>query len=142
MSGNECEVITYGNSTEGVQSWQVKGFFDNWPTPPSPETHIRILKGSAKVVLAIDDETDHVVGFVTAVSDGVLSAYIPLLEVLESYRGQGIARELMGRMIAQLNGLYMIDLICDADLQPFYETLGLVRGSGMMIRNYPAQSGR
>lgn len=28
-------------------------------------------------------------------------------------------------MLANVRHLYMIDLVCDADLQPFYERLGL-----------------
>ena len=35
----------------------------------------------------------------------------------------------------------MIDLICDADVQPFYERLGMTRYSAMIIRNYDRQSG-
>ena len=37
------------------------------------------------------DDAGRVVGFVTAISDGVLSAYIPLLEVLPEYQGAGSA---------------------------------------------------
>ena len=85
--------------------------------------------------LALDD--DAVVGFVTAISDGVMSAFIPLLEVLPEYQHRGIGTELVHRLLEQLSELYMIDLCCDADLEPFYNALGfqtLERGMGMRRR--------
>ena len=86
-------------------------------------------------------EEDKVVGFVTAISDGVLAASVPLLEVRPAYRGRGVGRELMRRMLEMLDGLYMVDLLCDSDLQPFYEKVGMRRSPGMMVRNYARQSG-
>jgi ribosomal protein S18 acetylase RimI-like enzyme len=75
-------------------------------------------------ICAIDDETGTVVGFVTAIGDRVLTASIPLLEVLPAYRGRGIASELVRRVLARLSGRYSIDLTCDPELIPFYERLG------------------
>ena len=135
-------MINYTDTGEGITSGQLKGFFVGWPNPPSPETHLRILKGSSHIVLAVDDETDMVVGFVNAVSDGVLSAYIPLLEVLPEYQKQGIGSELVRRLLAQLRGLYMIDLLCDVGTQPFYEKMGMRKMSAMMIRDFEHQSGK
>jgi ribosomal protein S18 acetylase RimI-like enzyme len=134
-------VIIYQDTAEGVAEAQLAGFFVGWPNPPSPATHLRLLRGSAYVVLARDDASGQVVGFVTAIADGVLSAYIPLLEVLPAYQGQGIGTALMGRMLARLRDLYMIDLLCDPELQPYYERLGMRRATGMLLRNYDRQSG-
>lgn len=135
-------MISYARSMDGVASGKLRGFFEDWPNPPSPETHLEILKGSDYIVLALDDSTGSVVGFITAISDGVLSAYIPLLEVLPEYRGRGIGSELMGRMLRRLDGLYMVDLVCDPELRPFYERFGLGGGTGMMLRSFDRQSGR
>jgi len=98
-----------------------------------------MLSGSDFVWLAYDAERP--VGFITAVSDDVLSAYIPLLEVLPSHQGRGIGRELTRRMLDSLSHLYMIDLLCDEELQPFYARLGMRRAAGMLVRNYNRQSG-
>lgn len=133
--------IAYIDSLENITPDNLRGgFFDGWPHPPSPETHLRILQGSYAVVLALDG--DMVVGFITAISDGVSAAYIPHLEVLPAYKGKRIGTELIKRMLEKkLSHLYMIDLICDEHVQPFYERVGMKRYTGMIFRNYERQSG-
>ena len=127
------KAITYTSSVDGVTADQLRGFFVGWPNPPSPERHLELLRTSFRVVLAQVDG-GQVVGFVTAISDGVLTAHIPLLEVLPEFQRQGVGTELMERILAHLDGLDAVDLICDAPLQPFYERLGFTEASGMIIR--------
>ncbi len=134
-------MIAYVESAESTTPEQLQGFFAGWPNPPSPDTHLTLLLNSDAVILALDDQTGNVVGFVTAISDGVLSAYIPHLEVLEPYRRQGIGTALMRRMLERLSGLYMIDLMCDPELQPFYARLGMQPYTGMIRRNSARQAG-
>lgn len=134
--------MRYIDSPESVSPHQLQGFFVGWPNPPSPEKHRELLEKSDCWILAIDETTEMVVGFITAITDHVLSAYIPLLEVLPSYQEQGIGTELVRRMLEKLNSLYMVDLLCDPDLQPFYERAGMMPASGMLLRNYHRQSGR
>ena len=128
-------MTTYETTLERLAERDLAGFFVCWPTPPSPAKHLRLLHGSDFVVLARDAESGHVVGFVTAVGDGVLSAFIPLLEVLPEYQGRGIGSELMRRMLLLLADTYMIDLCCDEELVGFYERFAMSRWIGMGIRN-------
>lgn len=128
-------MIRYQENLDGVTAQSLAGFWAGWPTPPSPETHLRILTGSEEVVLAIDpDAGDRVVGFVTAVGDGVFAGYIPLLEVLPDYQRRGIGSELVGRLLRRLADRYMVDLVCDEDLVPFYERFGMARYGAMVLR--------
>jgi ribosomal protein S18 acetylase RimI-like enzyme len=141
-TGQGAPSINYRESAEGVTEEHLQGtFFVGWPNPPSPATHLRLLQSTDHVVVAVNGSTDAVVGFVTAISDGVLAAYIPFLEVDPDYQKRGIGTELMRRMLDQLNHLYAIDLLCDEDLQPYYERLGMQRATGMLHRNYDRQSG-
>jgi len=135
-------MIKYLDSTAGITADQLKGFFVGWPNPPSPETHLRILINSAHIVLALDEDRKQVVGFINAISDNILSAYIPLLEVLPEYQRQGIGRELMQRMLAILDGLYMIDLMSNPSALEFYTNLGMTKEVGMSFKNFDRQSGR
>lgn len=130
---------TLHTTLDGVTPGQLQGFFVDWPNPPMPETFLRLLRGSYRVVLAVHD--GQVIGFVQAVSDGVLTAYIPLLEVLPAWQGRGVGRALMTRMQDELRHLYAVDLGCDDNLVPFYEGLGMRRGNLMFTRNFARQDG-
>lgn len=134
-------MIDYLYSAAGITPQQLHGFFVGWPNPPSPEVHLRLLHQSDAVVLAVDDTTGAVVGFITAITDGVLSAYIPFLEVLPPYQHQRIGQALVNRLLEQLKNLYMIDLLCDEGMQSFYEQFGMQRATGMFLRNHERQSG-
>ena len=134
-------MIDYQDHTDGITASQLEGFFVGWPNPPSPTTHLRILRQSPHRIVALDSDTRQVVGFINAISDGILSAYIPLLEVLPPYQGRGVGRELVKRMLHKLERLYMVDLVCLESLQPFYQKSGLQPASAMVIRNFDRQSG-
>jgi GNAT superfamily N-acetyltransferase len=111
------------------------GFFEGWPSPPSPATHLAHLRGAEVAILAIDTDTGRVIGFVTAIGDGVLTAFVPLLEVLPAWRGRGVGTALMERVLARLGDRYSIDLVCDPELVPYYERLGGMRLDGVGWRN-------
>jgi predicted N-acetyltransferase YhbS len=135
-------MIEYCLTAHSVSEEDLESFFVGRPQRPDLSTHLKLLRHSDYVVVAKDSRTGHVVGFVTAISDPVMSAYLPLLEVLPEYRGQRTAAELIRRMLTQLDGLYMIDALCDDELGPFYERFGFVCVAGMARRDYRAQRGR
>lgn len=134
-------MIRYTDSIQDVTAEMLEGFFDGWPNPPSKQMHLKILRNSYAVVLAIDDVKEKVVGFINAISDGILCAHIPLFEVLPQYRSQGIGTELAKRMLDKLEKFYGISLMCDKELEAFYARFGMSAGTGMNIRNYQSQSG-
>ncbi|MBS1716898.1 MAG: GNAT family N-acetyltransferase [Armatimonadetes bacterium] len=134
-------MIEYSFDAAAIAADQLDGgFFEGWPNPPSAADHLRILRGSFAVVLALDSGTGKVVGFITAISDGVSCAFIPYLEVLVPYRGADIGSTLVRLMVDRLRSLYMIDLVCDENVQPFYQRLGFRAMSAMSVRNYDRQS--
>lgn len=104
------ENVEYTTNIQSITIDQLDGFFVGWPNPPHNRIFLKLLKSSYRVVLAISEQ--RVVGFITCISDGVLSAYIPFLEVLPEYQLKGIGKELFSRMKRELGHLYMIDLLC------------------------------
>jgi ribosomal protein S18 acetylase RimI-like enzyme len=127
--------ITYTDNLDPIATENLKGFFDGWPNPPDPARHLEILQASYKVWLALDDE--NCVGFINALSDGILHAYIPLLEVLPAYQGRGIGSRLVLQMVRSLEGIYAIDIVCDAQAAGFYNRLGFSQLVGM-VKRFPA----
>ena len=124
--------ITYIDTPDSLKAENLQGFFVGWPNPPDPQRHLEILHSSYRVWLAMDGEK--LVGFINAISDGILHAYIPLLEVLPTYQGKGIGSELVQRMIKSLEGIYAIDIVCDEQVAGFYERLGFFLLVGMAKR--------
>lgn len=131
--------IAYTSDLSVLDRLDLSGFFVGWLNPPSIEVFKKILNGSYYVVLAIEE--NKLVGFVNSISDGVLSAYIPLLEVLPEYQGKGIGKELITILNKKLSEFYMIDLLCDVNLVSYYEKLGMTKAQGAFMRNYGRQSG-
>jgi len=120
----------------------LNGFFAGWQNKPNPTTHIRIMQNSYRAIVAVDATTGMAVGFINSISDGILSAYIPLLEVLPEYRGKGIGRWLVRLMKQECKHLYMLDICHDEEIAPFYakfEPTG--QGRSTLFRNYEAQGG-
>ena len=133
--------LEYRTTAEGLTPDQLGGgFFDGWLDPQSPYTLLRILDASDHGVIAVRNE--QVIGFVTALSDGVLSAFITLLEVLPEHHDKGIGHSLINQMMSQIGDLYIVDLVCDANLSRFYAELGFAATTGMSRRDYAMQSGR
>lgn len=120
----------------------VRRFFVGWTQRPSQGVFEKLLRGSTLVVLATDKATDEVIGFATAISDGVLAGYIPLVEVVPEFQGQGVGSGMISRLLERMRDLYMVDLVCDDELVGFYERFGMKRGIAMSIRNYTKQAGR
>ena len=126
--------IKYVDDINEITSEQLHGFFVGWKLPITSERHYEILRGSTHFIVAFDENEDKAVGCITALSDGVLSAFIPLLEVLPEYKNRGIGSELLRRMLKKLDNIVNIDLTCDSGLQPFYERFKMSRSSGMILR--------
>ncbi|MBT4530516.1 MAG: GNAT family N-acetyltransferase [Phycisphaerae bacterium] len=134
------EDITYTNTAEQITHSQLDGFFVGWPKHPSSEKFLEILQASHGVEVAIDTETNQVVGFINVISDGIFTGYIPLLEVLPEYQGRGIGKTLIDRVLASYNDLYMLDVCCDKSVEQLYASKGFSKVSGMVRRNYEKQN--
>lgn len=120
----------------------VRRFFVGWARRPSQGVFDDLLRQSSLVVLAVDDETAETIGFATAITDGVMAGYIPLVEVVPEFQGQGVGSALVSRLLERMSHLYMVDLVCDENLVDFYTRFGMKRGVAMSIRNYAKQGGR
>jgi len=132
--------IEYLDSAENISADMVSDFFVGWSNPPDEKTFLKILKNSYKIVIAKNG--NNIVGFITAISDGILSAYIPFLEVLPDFQNKGIGAELVHQMKEKLKDIYMVDLICDSSIDGYYKKLGFTKSSGMILRNYEFQNGK
>jgi len=129
---NKIYEITYANNLSAITPEQFKGFCVGWTNPLSASEIYQILSNSYKIALA--SYKGNIVGFAHAISDKVKFAFIPMLEVLPEYQNMGIGKKLMSNLFEQLQDIDNIDLICDKELQPYYQQLGMIKYTGMIIR--------
>ncbi len=108
-------------------------FFIGWPVKPSYELVIKHFDASHPLFL-LNDNSD-VVGFISVLTDHALYAFIALLEVKKSERGKGHGKYLVAEMLKSLEGIYAIDLVCDTELEAFYQPLGFAKHTAMIQRN-------
>lgn len=114
--------IRYETSLEGVDWGQMKATlgaddFDNGRTPAQLRES---FENSHAAVVAYDG--DRIVGTARVLSDGVCNAYVVDVWTLSAYRGQGVARRMMGRLEEGLRGQHVY-LFSD-DAVEFYKKLG------------------
>lgn len=71
-------------------------------------------------------EKEVLIGYIDCVSNGVTDAYIQDLMIHPAYQGRGIGTALMKKMIDDLKEkhIYMISVVFEEKLKPFYEKFG------------------
>ncbi len=71
-------------------------------------------------------EYEKLIAYIDSVSNGVTDAYIQDLMVSPEHQGKGIGTALMNKMIKYLKEkhIYMISVVYDESLKPFYQRFG------------------
>lgn len=98
---------------------------NEWSSAQKPDHLLRALAECHALVTAWDDET--LVGLGYAISDGHLVVYYPHLLVLPTYRGQGIGRSIMQRLLNKYVGFHQHMLVADGEAIDFYRRCGFRR---------------
>ena len=109
-------------------------FFQNWKSPPSSKIRTKLLAGSDLIITA--RENKKLVGFLTAITDRAMHAFITLIEVLKTHQAQGIGSHLVKLAISHFRGYYDIVLITDPDKGKFYKKLGFSEIYSLHIRDF------
>ncbi|MEI6788517.1 MAG: GNAT family N-acetyltransferase [bacterium] len=127
--------ITYTDNIAAITPKQLEGFLAHWDFVPPENALLRILRGSSHVLIAQDSSSQEVMGYITALSDGVSSAHITHLEVRLEHRNKGIGTELVRRMVSKCETLCGIYLGCAPATEQFYQRLGFKKMHAMSKRN-------
>ena len=121
--------------------------------PISPEQLIKLFKqtgwANARDPLAIQQmldrshftlgvwDEDHLIGFSRVISDDRYRALIDDVVVDGAYRGQGIASEMLDKLLKRMQHIEEIMLDCAPELEGFYARFGFQakRSSSLLLRN-------
>jgi ribosomal protein S18 acetylase RimI-like enzyme len=114
--------IRIDSSLDGIDWAQAKADLaaDDFDNGRSPEALRRSFEQSPHVVFARDG--DRVVGMARLLSDGVCNAYLVDVWTASAYRRQGVASEMIRRLLDEVPGQH-VGLQTDG-AQALYESLG------------------
>ena len=104
----------------------------DWARGRSTDGIATSLRNSVAVVSAWDG--DALIGFARAVGDGAYRALVEDVVVEQAWRGKGVGRELMARLMAQLSSIEEVRLATGPETAPFYERFGFALDSGANMR--------
>ena len=85
-----------------------------------------LIKGSFVFMIVVEKKSNKVIGMGRLLSDGVSDAYIQDLVVLPEYRGQGVGKRLVKKLVEYCHskGIHWIGLIAEPDQDGFYSKIG------------------
>lgn len=102
-------------------------FATAWWTQGRSLEQVQTMLATLEAVVALrDSETDELIGFACAMTDGAFRAVIMDVIVRQDYQGNGVGQLLMRTLLEHpsLSELPRINLHCREELFPFYEKLG------------------
>jgi len=126
------EPIDY-RETHAVDLTQLAALFRTagWDRGKDPARLAQQVEGARYVVSAWSGE--RLVGFARAISDGATNAYVSTVAVLPEYRGRGIGREMIRRLVDGKDGILFV-LHARPEVQPFYLKSGFEPAADMLRR--------
>lgn len=100
----------------------------DWSSGQYPEKLAAAIRGYSSVFTAWDGE--QLVGLISSMDDGVMTAYIHYLLVRPSHQGRGIGRALVARMREYYREYLRLVLVAYEESAAFYERCGFTVGEG------------
>jgi GNAT superfamily N-acetyltransferase len=119
----EFRLIESWPANDIVELYKAGGW---WHDDYDPTGIPALIKGSFAFMLAIDLSSSHAIGMGRAVSDGVSDAYIQDVVVLDDWRGKGVGKKIVQKLLEYCidKKLLWIGLVAEPGTKEFYLPLG------------------
>ncbi len=125
----EIRIVKRWNTTEIAELYRVGGW---WKETDNPDELVPLIKGSLAFVIALDVQTNHLIGMGRVISDGSSDGYLQDVIVLPEFRKLGIGKNIVNTLLSacRKKKLSWIGLIAQPGLERFYASLGFDIMSG------------
>jgi ribosomal protein S18 acetylase RimI-like enzyme len=123
-TGVDVKEVTSWETGEIVSLYRSAGWWRDGKDDPAEIPGI--IRGSLVFIVAVNRKSGKAVGMGRAISDGISDAYIQDMVVLPEYRGRGIGRAILRKILAACreHGISWIALIAEGGTGDFYRDLG------------------
>lgn len=100
-----------------------------------------LIENTYAFAVAVDVESGRAMGMGRIISDGVSDAYIQDIVVLAGYRGRGIGKSILGKLVEECERkkFVWIGLIAEEGTEDFYAPLGFKRFKGRPMVYQPGE---
>ena len=115
--------ITYSESRE-IGLDEIRSLFEtvDWQVRRYPEKIVSAIPHYARIYTAWDGEK--LIGLICSLDDGAITAYIHYLLVHPDYRGRGVGKTLLRKMLAAYEGFLRVELVADPAAVGYYASEG------------------
>jgi len=119
----ELKLINEWPSEEIVALYKAGGW---WRESYDPKRIPSLIKGSFAFLVAVIPGNNRAIGMGRVISDGVSDAYIQDVVVLGKFRGKGIGKAIIKKLLLHCikNKLLWIGLVAEPGTKDFYTPLG------------------
>ncbi|MCY3833884.1 MAG: GNAT family N-acetyltransferase [Chloroflexi bacterium] len=120
--------------TEPIRPDDLLALFEqtSWANNRSP-LDIQLMLDRSHFTLGVWDE-DHLIGFARVITDDRYRALIDDVVVDSAYRKQGIASQMLDKMLKRLQHIEAIVLECGPELESFYSRFGFERNDSSSLK--------
>lgn len=140
-TGVDVRVVTSWDTGEIVSLYRSAGWWEDGRDDPAGIGDL--IRGSFVFIVAVERKSGKAVGMGRAISDGVSDAYIHDLVVLPEFRGKGIGKAILHKILAvcREHGIGWIALIAEGGTGDFYRGHGFGIDEGDLPMMYRGGGG-
>ncbi len=119
----EIKIVDKWSENEIVELYKAGGW---WKNSYDKSKLKDLIKGSFVFAVAVEKKSGKTIGMGRILSDGVSDAYIQDLIVLPGYRGKGVGKQLIKKLVEHCHskGIHWIGLIAEPGQDGFYSKNG------------------
>jgi len=124
MSDTKISIVKKADPEAILALYRQAGWWQMDENPQYLKTVEKIIANTFCFVIA--SQNDRIIGMGRAISDGISDAYIQDVTVHRDFRGQGIGKAIIRKLVEHLkaSGLQWIGLISEPGYERFYQGLG------------------